>query len=115
MRRYTVLLLPDVEQGGYTVRVPLLPGCITEGDTLDEALVMAKDAVELYIEDLIACDEPVPEEPVPPDVMAAAFADARRIIRWCIDQLKAEGKPVPAEPPEPEVAVVEVGDPQFVG
>ena len=37
-RRYTVLLQPDPEEGGYTVTVPALPGCVTEGDTLEEAL-----------------------------------------------------------------------------
>jgi antitoxin HicB len=62
MRRYSVVLIPDPEEGGYTVRVPALPGCITEGDTLEEALDNARDAIQLYIEDLEACGEPVPEE-----------------------------------------------------
>ena len=35
---YTVVLDPDEEEGGYTVTVPALPGCISEGDTLEEAL-----------------------------------------------------------------------------
>ena len=60
--RYTILLHPDEEQGGYTVTVPTLPGCITEGDTLEEAIAMAKEAIQLYIESLIADGEPVPEE-----------------------------------------------------
>ncbi len=60
--RYTILLHPDEEQGGYTVTVPALPGCITEGDTIDETTVMAKEAIQLYIESLIADGEPVPEE-----------------------------------------------------
>ena len=41
-------------EGGYTVIVPLLPGCIAYGETMDEAVAMAKDAVALYIESLIA-------------------------------------------------------------
>lgn len=60
--RYTILLHPDEEQGGYTVTVPSLPGCITEGDTLEEAIAMAKEAIQLYIETLIADGEHVPEE-----------------------------------------------------
>jgi len=60
--RYTILLHPDEEQGGYTVTVPALPGCITEGDTIEEAISMAKEAIQLYIESLIADGEPVPEE-----------------------------------------------------
>ena len=59
---YTILLHPDEEQGGYTVTVPALPGCITEGDTLEEAIAMAKEAIQLYIESLVADGEPVPEE-----------------------------------------------------
>ncbi|MBI1817872.1 MAG: type II toxin-antitoxin system HicB family antitoxin [Deltaproteobacteria bacterium] len=35
--------------GGYTVTVPALPGCITEGDTLDEARAMVRDAIECYL------------------------------------------------------------------
>ena len=60
--QYTIILHPDAEQGGYTVTVPSLPGCVTEGDTLEEAIAMAKEAIQLYIESLIADGEPVPEE-----------------------------------------------------
>lgn len=58
---YTVLLEPD-EDGGYTVTVPALPGVATEGDTLQEALAMARDAIALYLEDLAADGEPIPIE-----------------------------------------------------
>ena len=56
-----VILIPD-ETGGYTVEVPSLPGCISEGDTIDEAITNIKDAINLYIESLIAHGEPVPED-----------------------------------------------------
>ena len=59
---YTIILHPDEEQGGYTVTVPTLPGCITEGDSIEEAIAMAKEAIQLYIESLIIDGEPVPEE-----------------------------------------------------
>ncbi len=62
MRKYTVLLIPDPEEGGYTVRVPALPGLTTEGETVTEALANAQDAIALYLEDVIACGEPIPEE-----------------------------------------------------
>lgn len=58
---YRVLLNPEPE-GGYTVTVPTLPGCITYGETIDEAIAMAKEAVELYVESLVAHNEPVPDE-----------------------------------------------------
>ena len=46
----TVILIPDLEVGGYTVEVPSLPGCVTEGDTVEEVLANARDAIQLYIE-----------------------------------------------------------------
>lgn len=48
---YTVVFQPESE-GGYTVAVPSLPGCITYGKNLREAKRMAKEAIELYIEDM---------------------------------------------------------------
>jgi predicted RNase H-like HicB family nuclease len=47
--RLKVVLEPS-EDGGYTVYVPSLPGCISEGDTREEALVNIKEAIELYLE-----------------------------------------------------------------
>jgi predicted RNase H-like HicB family nuclease len=48
---YRILLRKEPE-GGYTVTVPSLPGCITYGDTIEDAKKMAKEAIELYIESL---------------------------------------------------------------
>ena len=45
---YTVILDP-AEEGGYTVTVPALPAVVTEGDTYEEAIEMAKDAISLYL------------------------------------------------------------------
>ena len=44
------VVLEPSDEGGYTVYVPSLPGCISEGDTIDEALVNIGEAVELYLE-----------------------------------------------------------------
>ncbi len=52
MIKYTVELKPQKE-GGYTVTVPILPGCVSEGDTLNEALENIQDAIEGYIEVLV--------------------------------------------------------------
>jgi antitoxin HicB len=66
---YTVLFEP-AEEGGYVVTCPALPGLVTEGDTLDEAREMAKDAIRAYLESLqndsvsIPSDRPLREEPV---------------------------------------------------
>lgn len=47
--RFTVILEPS-DDGGYTVYVPALPGCISEGETQDEALANIREAIELYLE-----------------------------------------------------------------
>lgn len=51
--RLNIALCAEPE-GGYTVTVPSLPGCITYGENVDEAIWMAKDAITLYISDLLA-------------------------------------------------------------
>lgn len=60
-RTYRILLKKEPE-GGYTVSVPSLPGCITYGSDVDHAITMAKEAIELYIESLEAHHEPIPDE-----------------------------------------------------
>lgn len=60
MLKYTVILVPEEE--GYSVEVPALPGCYTQGETRDEAISMAKEAIELYLESCKAHSEPIPEE-----------------------------------------------------
>jgi len=49
-RGYRAVLTPDLEAGGYTIEVPELPGCITEGDTLPEARRMAREAIEAWLD-----------------------------------------------------------------
>ena len=49
------------EDGYWVAEVPSLPGCITQGKTYDETLENVKEAIELWIEDAIAHDEPIPE------------------------------------------------------
>lgn len=44
------VVLETSEEGGFTVYVPSLPGCISEGETEEEALANIKEAIELYLE-----------------------------------------------------------------
>jgi predicted RNase H-like HicB family nuclease len=101
MRTYTVLLEPDPEAGGFTVTVPALPGVITEGDTLEEALANAREAIECAFADgeelepeiapyqlaTVQVDVPETAEPSPLDfalpepTMAGVAADLRLIGR----------------------------------
>ena len=72
MSRYTVLLYP-AEAGGFVAMVPMF-GLVTEGDTVEHALVMAREAVELRIEGLMQDGEPVLEEEHDPIVASIHVA-----------------------------------------
>ena len=50
------------EEGGFTVIVPALPGCITYGEDVDEAIKMAREAIELYVEELRERGETIPDD-----------------------------------------------------
>ena len=58
---FTILLEPN-DPDGYLVTCPALPGLVTQGDTLDEAFAMAKDAIEGYLISLIKHGDPIPED-----------------------------------------------------
>ena len=58
---YKILLRKESE-GGYTVLVPTLPGCVTYGKTIEIAIAMAKEAIELYLESLKDNGEDIPTE-----------------------------------------------------
>lgn len=52
----------EAEEGGYTAMVPDLPGCISEGDTLDEALANIREALALYVEGSIEAGLELPDQ-----------------------------------------------------
>jgi predicted RNase H-like HicB family nuclease len=60
-----VILIPDVEAVGYTVEVPSLPGCVTESDTVEEALTNITEAIRGFEETLIELGREVPQETAP--------------------------------------------------
>ena len=57
--KYRVLLEQD-EEGGFVAEVPALPGCVSQGDTREEAVANAREAIAAYLEGLEARGEPVP-------------------------------------------------------
>lgn len=56
------IILKEEPEGGYTVMVPSLPGCITYGKTVEQAKKMAEDAISLYIESLKENGENIPSD-----------------------------------------------------
>ncbi|MGI8553457.1 MAG: type II toxin-antitoxin system HicB family antitoxin [Dehalococcoidia bacterium] len=65
MPRYSVVLLRG-EEHGYVVIVPELPGCFSQGTTVDEALEHAQEAITGHLEALAITGQEIPEETVPP-------------------------------------------------
>jgi antitoxin HicB len=63
LRAYRVLLTPDLDDGGYVVRVPAFPAIITQGDDVSDALARAQEAIEL---EMAGAHEAV-RQPPPPD------------------------------------------------
>lgn len=59
---YTVVLERN-ESGGYTVTVPALKGCVTQGDTIAQALDRAKEAIECHLEALVSLGKRIPTDP----------------------------------------------------
>lgn len=60
-RMFRIILIPETK-GGFTVTVPSLPGCITQGEIIVEAKKMAFEAILIYLEDLIASGEEIPND-----------------------------------------------------
>lgn len=59
--RYTVVLEQEAD-GGFVVSVPVLPGCVSQGDTREEALANIQEAIQLYLDDCRDAGDPVPSE-----------------------------------------------------
>lgn len=59
--RYTVVLEQEAD-GGFVASVPALPGCVSQGDTREEAMTNIREAIELYVEDCREAGDPVPTE-----------------------------------------------------
>lgn len=60
--QYTAVFEP--EKKGYSVTIPALPGCISQGESFEEALANIKEAAELYLEDLNEGEIPREEKPI---------------------------------------------------
>jgi predicted RNase H-like HicB family nuclease len=63
LARYTIVIEPDEEEPHrYNVRVPALPGCLTYGESVEDALGNAVEAIHGYVAVLVGAGEPVPIE-----------------------------------------------------
>jgi len=79
---YPALFHFNADDGSYTVKVPDLPGCITEGKSLDDALYMAQDALTGWLEYTLDHKEPVPAASAPQDIAVPSG--------WFVNLVRAE-------------------------
>jgi antitoxin HicB len=61
IHRYRVMLEPE-EEDGYAVWVPALPGCVSQGETPEEALANIREAIQCYLESSLKHGEPIPSD-----------------------------------------------------
>ncbi len=73
MHTYSIVVDPD-EDGGFTVTVPALPGCITQGETIDQCVERAQEAITLYLEELKASGLALPDETEHPQLIRVTVA-----------------------------------------
>jgi predicted RNase H-like HicB family nuclease len=71
--KFTVILTPDTEDGGYVAECPTIPGCISEGDTVEEALANIKEAIQGCLESMAAHQQELPDEQ--PTIVATVEVD----------------------------------------
>lgn len=76
MARYSVVLELDPDENVYVVTVPTLPGCVTQGATVEEALERGREAISGHIAALRARGEAIPVEVVPPLIGAVDVNEA---------------------------------------
>jgi antitoxin HicB len=60
-RDYRVILEPEAD-GGFSVWVPTLPGCVSQGESLEEALANIREAIQSYVESALKHGEDLPDE-----------------------------------------------------
>jgi predicted RNase H-like HicB family nuclease len=60
--KFTVILSPDDEDGGFVAECPAIPGCVSEGDSIDEALRNIQEAIEGCLEAMNARNESLPRD-----------------------------------------------------
>ncbi len=72
MEHKYLVVIEKADDGGYSAYVPDLPGCVSSADTVDELKQLIKEAIHMYVQDMIADGEPVPEPKTQWTEMSAA-------------------------------------------
>jgi predicted RNase H-like HicB family nuclease len=87
MRRYAVVLTPEAQADGYSVSVPALPGCVSQGDSFEDALANIREAIGLCLGVVLRDGEDLPEDVV--SVVTAVDAEPLAVRRPSSEELAA--------------------------
>lgn len=71
---YTIVLTEEPDGSAFNVTVPVMPGCLTWGATVEEAMIHAREAIALHVEGYIERGEPVPIEAAKPRLIDIEIA-----------------------------------------
>ena len=72
--QYTIVLVPDLDEHFYTVTVPALLGVVAQAPTVEEAIELAKGAIALHLEGMVADGEKIPAETLRPQAITLEVA-----------------------------------------
>ena len=81
--RFFYLAIFEPEDIGFSVYIPDIPGCMTQGDTMEEAMHMAQDAIELMLEDKSPNQYPKPSTPEELEITDRQFIKIIQFDIWC--------------------------------
>jgi predicted RNase H-like HicB family nuclease len=80
MRRYTIIINYDPDIDAFAVTVPALPGCFTQGRTVDEAIERAREAIQGHIELLTEYGKPIPNDSVDIRMVTVDVPDTAPVV-----------------------------------
>jgi antitoxin HicB len=91
---YRIEMIPDPEAGGYVVRVPDLPGCLSQGDSPDEAIAMIRDAMRGWLTVALEHGDAIPQpRPASAEEYSGKFnvRVPKRLHRALVEAAEADG------------------------
>src|SRR5713226_5091074 len=85
---YSRIIIPDKESGTFTAKILEFPGCISQGDTLEEAYQNLERAAKAWIEAALDLDQEIPE---PAQVLFHKKMLTPKIVIYCAEEVKRQG------------------------
>lgn len=95
--RYPIAIKPGDASRAFTVTVPDMPGCVADGDSLEAAISNAREAITLWLQDVVEADRPIPRSSTKEELRQRPDYRERRWVWVDIDMGDLDGRLVPVE------------------